>query len=71
MSEREQSPNLNRRIVRKFRLGEEPADDLSSFTTPAERFELVRELTLRLAEFHREPAPDYTRRETPIRVIRP
>lgn len=57
--------------VRIFRLGEEPTDDLSSLTTPAERFEMVALLTARMLEFSGAPVPTYSRREMPIRVIRP
>lgn len=59
------------RTARIFRLGEEPTDDLSDITTPAERFEMVALLTARMLEFSGTPAPLYSRHEIPIRVIRP
>lgn len=57
--------------VRIFRLGEEPTDDLSGITTAAERFEIVALLTARMFELSGEAVPAYSRREMPIRVIRP
>ena len=71
MSANPNDPNANRRIVRKYRIGEEPVDDLTPFTTAEERFELVRELSGRLVEFRREPVPHYSRNEIPVLVIRP
>lgn len=68
------SPNERRqpRIpVRIFRLGEEPTDDLSSVTTPAERYEMVALLTARMLEFSGTSVPKYSRQDMPIRVIRP
>lgn len=70
MSLSEHGPNPNRRVVRIVRLGEEPPEDVTTFTTASERFEWVRELALRLAEFEQIPAPRYSRSQIPIRVIR-
>lgn len=70
MSANINDPQSNRRIVRKYRLGEEPVDDLSSLTTAEERFEMVRNLSARLVEFQREAIPHYSRHEIPVHVIR-
>jgi hypothetical protein len=59
------------RPVRVYRLGEEPADDLSALTTATERVEMVWELTRRMLELSGAPPPGYTRRSIPVRVIRP
>ena len=56
--------------VRIYRLGEEPPDDWLASTTPAERFQLVTELSARMFEFSGGPAPSYTRASIPVRVTR-
>jgi hypothetical protein len=55
--------------VRRYRLGEEPADDLQARTTAEERLAMVDELTRQAWELSRLPLPDYRREETPIRVL--
>ncbi len=57
--------------VRIFRLGEEPADDLSATTTPSQRFEMVIALSARMFELGARPLQSYPRNEMPIRVLRP
>jgi len=57
-------------VVRKFRLGEEPPDDILSTTTPDERFAMVWELTRRIWELQGSPPCPYTRATMPIRKIR-
>lgn len=71
MSAREEIPRRDRLPVRVFRLGEEPADDLSESTTAEERFELVARLTERMLEFSPSTPHSNPRRGTPVRVIRP
>jgi len=55
--------------IRVYRLGDEPADDLSATTTAAERLAMMWPLTLRVWALTGRPLPDYERSETPIRVV--
>ena len=71
MSAREELPRRDRLPVRVFRIGEEPADDLSDSTTPEERFEMVAVLSARMLEFSASSPHMHTQRGTPVRVIRP
>jgi hypothetical protein len=57
--------------VRRFALGQEPADDLSRTTTAAERIAMVWRLTLDAWAMTGRPLPEYTREQMPGRVIRP
>ena len=57
--------------VRVHQLGEDPGDDLTDITTPAERIAMVWELTARAWMLTGEALPEYSRQETPIRVLRP
>lgn len=57
-------------VVRVFRLGEEPDDDLSATTTPEERIEMVVTLTRRMVELGAFTPVAYTRSQMPIKVIR-
>lgn len=57
--------------VRVHRLGEDPRDDLTDITTPAERMAMVWELTARAWMLTGVALPEYSRHETPIRVLRP
>jgi hypothetical protein len=57
--------------IRRFRLGEEPSEDLSSTTTPEERLDMVWRLTLDAWASQGLPMPSYTREAMPGRVIRP
>ena len=57
--------------VKTFRLGEEPADDLSGTTTAAERIAMVWRLSLDAWALTGRPLPDYNRAQAPGRVIRP
>lgn len=52
--------------VRAYRLGSEPADDLSAVTTAEERLAMMWPLALEAWELTGRPLPRYTRRETPI-----
>lgn len=56
--------------VRLYRLGEEPSEDLSALTTPAERIMMVWELTARMWELTGLPLPSYTRGTMPGRLQR-
>lgn len=55
--------------VRKFRLGEEPADDFSAYTA-GERMMMVWQLTCDAWASAGRPMPRYSRREMPVRIIR-
>jgi hypothetical protein len=57
--------------VRRYRLGEEPADDLSSSTTAEQRLAMMWPLALEAWSLTGQPLPDYTRESIPVRVIRP
>jgi len=57
-------------VVRKFRLGEEPPDDIMEHTTADERFAMVWELTQRLWMLQGSPPCPYTRATMPVRIIR-
>lgn len=57
--------------IARFQLGEEPADDLSAVTTPAQRIAMMwglAESAWRLAGL---PWPTYRRSDLPVRVLRP
>jgi hypothetical protein len=57
--------------VRKYRLGEEPSDDLSDSTTPEERLEMMWPLALEAWTLAGKPLPDYERSAAPVlRVLR-
>jgi hypothetical protein len=73
MSQPESSPEVTPRrwTVRVYRLGEEPADDLSALTTPEQRLAMVRVLTSRMWELTGRPVPSYERAAMPGRVLRP
>ncbi len=57
--------------IRRFRLGEEPSEDLSASTTAEERLAMVWRLTLDAWASQGLPMPSYAREESPGRVIRP
>jgi hypothetical protein len=57
-------------VVRKFRLGEEPPDDILLTTTVDERLAMVWELTRRMWELQGSPPCPYTRATMPVRKIR-
>jgi hypothetical protein len=54
--------------VRRFRLGEEPGDDLSAFTTPLERLAMMEGLAREAWALTGRPLPDYRRADAPVRV---
>jgi hypothetical protein len=57
--------------VRAYRLGAEPADDLSDQTTPAERVAMMWSLSLEAWRLGGRPLPDYDRAHIPARLFRP
>ena len=56
--------------IRKYRLGEEPSDDLSESTTPTQRLEMMWPLALEAWSLTGKPLPDYARDEAPVRRFR-
>ncbi len=58
-------------VVRKFKLGEEPPDDLRDYTTPSQRVAMVWELCARAWQLSGSPPVPYSRETMPIVVIRP
>lgn len=61
----------NRAIVRRYRLGAEPGDDLSATTTPEQRLALVWDLSRRLWALTGRPSASTPRDQIPVRFIRP
>jgi len=57
--------------VRKYRLGQEPSDDLSGTTTAEARLAMMWPLALEAWTLTGRPLPDYARCDTPMRCIRP
>ena len=55
--------------MRRFRLGEEPVDDFSTYTVE-ERLAITWQMTCDAWARAGLPMPTYSRREMPIRVIR-
>ncbi len=56
--------------MRRYRLGEEPADDLTRTTTPEERLEMVETLSVEAWALTGKPFPSYRRDEMPV-TLRP
>lgn len=56
--------------VARFRAGEEPTDDLSASTSPAQRIAMMAELAQQAWATAGQPWPSYTRAETPGRLVR-
>jgi hypothetical protein len=54
--------------VRRFRLGEEPGDDLSASTTPLERLAMIEVLSREAWALTGRPLPEYRRADAPVRV---
>ena len=57
--------------IKRFRLGEEPSDDLSDVTTPAERIAMMWALAVSAWKVAGRPLPVYERRDIPARLFRP
>ena len=55
--------------VRRFRLGDEPGDDISAFTTAEERLAMMETLALEAWALAGRPLPDYRRGDCPVRVV--
>ncbi len=56
--------------VRKYRLGEEPSDDLRDSTTAEERLQMMWQLAVDAWSLADRPIPDYNRNEAPVRKLR-
>ena len=56
--------------MRKFKLGEEPSDDLSDTTTPSERLAMMWPLAVEAWALAGRPLPTYDRSTIPIRIYR-
>jgi hypothetical protein len=56
--------------IRKFRLGEEPAEDVSSWTTPEERLRIAWSLSVEAWLVAGGSLPTYTRSELPATLVR-
>ena len=52
--------------VRRFRLGEEPGDDLSRTSTVEERLEMLETLSAEAWALTGKPLPTYARHEAPV-----
>jgi hypothetical protein len=57
--------------ITRYRLGDEPSDDLSDVTTPSERIAMMRELAEAAWKLAGRTLPSYERREIPGRIFRP
>ena len=57
--------------VARFRLGEEPSDDLSAVTTPVERVAMMWTLAEAAWKLAGLRLPTYDRRHLPARLFRP
>ncbi|MBI2203656.1 MAG: hypothetical protein HYU41_07395 [Candidatus Rokubacteria bacterium] len=56
--------------IAQFPLGEEPDDDVSAHTTPAERIAMMWPLAESAWKVARRPLPTYDRRVIPARLFR-
>ncbi|MDX1570127.1 MAG: hypothetical protein R3200_06540 [Xanthomonadales bacterium] len=56
--------------VRGFELGEDPNENLSDLTTPAERLSMMWELALQAWQLAGHSLPEYDRSSMPGRVFR-
>ena len=56
--------------MRRFKLGEEPDEDLSAGTTAEQRLGMMWELAVAAWQLSGMRMPDYQRGETPVRVVR-
>jgi hypothetical protein len=57
--------------VARYRLGDEPGDDLSESTTPTQRIAMMAELAEAAWRVAGRPLPTYERRNAPGRLFRP
>jgi len=56
--------------IRKYRLGEEPSEDLRESTTAEERLQMMWQLAVDAWSLTGRPIPDYRRSEAPVRKLR-
>jgi hypothetical protein len=56
--------------VARYRLGEEPSDDLSAVTTPVERIAMMWTLAVTAWRMAGRPLPTYDRRNLPGKLFR-
>jgi len=57
--------------IAKFRMGEEPSDDLSDSTSAAERIAMMWPLAQAAWAVAGKPLPTYDRQQTPARLFQP
>jgi hypothetical protein len=57
--------------VRRYRLGAEPGDDFRGVTSAQERLAMMWELAIQSWRLGGRELPEYTREQTPGRVVRP
>lgn len=57
--------------IRRYRLGEEPSDDLSATTTAEERVAMMESLAREGWALAGRAYPTYSRADTPVTVVRP
>lgn len=57
--------------IARYRLGEEPDEDLSAVTTAEQRLAMMWELARTAWELSGQEIPTYDRRRAPGRVVRP
>ncbi|PYM15507.1 MAG: hypothetical protein DMD81_14845 [Candidatus Rokuibacteriota bacterium] len=69
-TERKRAERAQWPIVR-FRLGDDPPEDLSAITTPGERIAMMWGLAEAAWKLARKPWPTYDRRHIPARLVRP
>ena len=60
----------NRAILRRYRLGAEPGDDLSATTSPEQRLVLVWDLSRRLWALTGQPSASTPRNRIAVRISR-
>jgi hypothetical protein len=71
VSDAEKRAERARWPITRFRLGDEPGDDLSSVTTPVQRVAMMRILAESAWKLAGLPLPDYDRARIPARLFRP
>ena len=57
--------------VRKWQLGDEPGEDLSTTTTAQERLAMMWPLAVEAWSLAGRPLPEYDRRDIPVRWLPP
>lgn len=55
--------------MRKYRLGDEPSEDLRGSTTAQQRVEMVWQLTFEAWALTARPLPDYERATSPVSKV--